>query len=108
MEKNLYVSPFLEMDLTYRFRVDPPATTVRVGIRCDDDNGPILTASLSGKRREISDVALAKVFLSHPLLTMKVMAGIHWEALRLWLKGVKLHNRPPPPDHSVTVVPRHS
>ena len=47
---------------------------------------------------------LLRVFVTHPLLTLKVVAGIHLEALLIWLKGVSLHVRPPPPDRPVTVV----
>ncbi len=106
--KRFYVSPFLDMDLTYAFRVRPPADRVSVSIHCDDLSGTVLAAALTGRRRAISDAALARVFLTHPLLTLKVMGGIHWEALRLWLKGVGLRNRPPPPERPITVVAPHS
>jgi DUF1365 family protein len=105
--KRFYVSPFLDMDLTYAFWVRPPADRVSVSIHCNDLSGEVLAASLMGRRRAITDAALAKVFFTHPLLTLKVMAGIHWEALRLWLKGVGLRNRPPPPERPITVVAPH-
>jgi hypothetical protein len=63
----------------------------------------VIVASLAGKRRLLTDAALARVFFTHPLLTLKVVAGIHWDALKLWLKGVKLQPRPPAP-HPVSIV----
>ncbi|QKC98319.1 DUF1365 family protein [Mesorhizobium sp. NZP2298] len=50
--------------------------------------------SFSGKRRDVTDAALMRAFLSYPLLTLKVVAGIHWEALRLWAKGLRPRGAP--------------
>jgi DUF1365 family protein len=108
VDKKFYVSPFLEMALTYRFRVEPPGESVAVGIQCSDERGLVLTASLAGKRRALTDGTLAGMFFRYPLLTWKVMAAIHWDALRLWLKGVEIQHRPPPPAETMTVVPRQS
>ena len=56
--------------------------------------GRVITASLAGERRELSDGALLAAFAAFPLLTLKVVAGIHWEALKLWWKGVPVYDRP--------------
>jgi DUF1365 family protein len=101
--KRLYVSPFNDMDMSYAFKVQPPEATVTVGVDVLDSKGLMLTTSLSGKRRALSDGAIAGVFARHPLLTLKVIAGIHWEALQLWLKGMKITERPPRPDQPVTI-----
>lgn len=101
--KTFYVSPFLDMDLTYRFEIAEPSEQARVGIRVYDKDQLILTASLSGDRVPLTDTALMRVFATHPLLTLKVVAAIHWEALRLWWKGVRLVPRPEPPEHRVTI-----
>jgi DUF1365 family protein len=69
-----------------------------------DDKGLIIATSFNGRRFELSDRILAKAFLRHPLLTLKVIAGIHWEALRLWRKGTRMVPRPPAPDRPVTIV----
>ncbi len=58
----------------------------------------MLNAAQSLRRRPLNDTELLRVFVTHPLLTLKVVAGIHFEALLIWLKGVRLHVRPPPPD----------
>jgi len=103
--KVFYVSPFLGMDLTYDFRVAPPAGKVSVVVSASDARGPVLVASLAGERRELSDRALALAWLTHPLLTLKVVGAIHWEALRIWWKGIRLQPRPPAPAHPVTAMP---
>jgi uncharacterized protein len=103
--KALHVSPFLDMDMAYRFRILPPGEGVAVGITAEDGNGPVLTASFGGRRQALTDVALARLFLRYPLMTAKVIAGIHWEALRLWRKGVPIHRRPSPSASPPAVAP---
>jgi DUF1365 family protein len=101
--KPFHVSPFLPLDLTYRFRIAPPAETAAVSVHVHDQQGLIVVASLSMKRMELTNGALLKTLFTFPLLTLKVVAGIHWEALRLWLKGVKVHTKPEPPERQVTL-----
>lgn len=105
--KRFYVSPFLDMDLAYDFRVMLPAERVRVGITASDSSGALLAASLSGEHAPLTDASLMRVFATHPLLTLKVVAAIHWEAVRLWWKGVRLVPRPPPPETPVTALLDH-
>ncbi|HSD39849.1 MAG TPA: DUF1365 family protein [Rhodocyclaceae bacterium] len=102
--KQLYVSPFNDMAQRYRFRVASPGESVSVGISVHDEAGAVLNARLDGQRRPLSDAALLRVFVSHPLLTLKVVAAIHWEALRLWLKRVPLQTRPAAPARDLTIV----
>lgn len=101
--KAFYVSPFMDMDIAYNFRVVDPSDCISAVIQCSDAQGPVLVASLSGQRRTLTDAALLRVFFTHPLLTLKVIGSIHWEALRLWLKGMRLRPRPPAPD-AVTII----
>lgn len=91
--KAFYVSPFLGMDLSYGFRVRPPAEKVEVSIHGKENDKTIITASLSGTRRELTDRMLIKTFASHPLLTLKVIAGIHWHALWMVLRGFRMFPR---------------
>lgn len=95
--KAFYVSPFMDMDIAYRFRVKPPAERVTLVIEGSDAQGPVLTASLAGVREALTDAALLRAFVSFPFMTLKVVAGIHWEAAKLWFKGVRLRPRPPAP-----------
>jgi DUF1365 family protein len=101
--KQFYVSPFLDMDMTYSFRVVPPGRRVGIAISGRDAEGPIIVASLFAERSPLSDPGLALAFVTYPLLTLKVIAGIHWEALRIWLKGIRLRARPQPPERAVTL-----
>jgi DUF1365 family protein len=91
--KSLYVSPFIDMDFIYDFHVREPAANVALSIRGSDPGGPLIVASMAGRRHELTDAALARAFFAYPLLTLKVTVAIHWEALRLWLKGVRLTKR---------------
>lgn len=88
VEKAFFVSPFNGLDGTYRFSIRPPGRDVFLGIVYRTDAGPVLTASFYGGRRALTDRALVKVALEYPIATVKVVVGIHWEALLLWLKGV--------------------
>ncbi|WP_022722738.1 DUF1365 domain-containing protein [Rhodopseudomonas sp. B29] len=96
-DKTFYVSPFIEMAMRYHFRIGPPGDTVRLRILETDSAGPLLAATFSGTRRPLSTTTLLGAFASLPLMTIKVMAAIHYEALRLWLKGARLVPRPPSP-----------
>lgn len=102
--KRFYVSPFLDMDLTYDFHIGPPGEAVTIGVTVRDADGAVLTTGFSGTRRAITDRSLLGAFLGHPLMTLKVVVGIHWEALRIWLKGIKLRTRPRAPEEAVTMV----
>ena len=102
--KSFYVSPFLEMDLTYDFEVTPPGQRVGIAVTARDSAGPLLATAFAGGRRTLSSAAIVGVILAHPFLTMKVVTAIHWEALWLWTKGVKLRPRPPAPADPFTPV----
>ncbi|CAN5685326.1 DUF1365 domain-containing protein [soil metagenome] len=105
--KEFHVSPFLGLKMDYGFRVKPPGidqSDMRLDITATDAEGALLFARLDARRRTLDDAALLLAFFSHPLLTLKVVGAIHWEALRLWVKGVRLHVRPPAPARAVTVI----
>ena len=94
-DKRFHVSPFIGMDAGYSFHIRPPRDDVSVAIRVADRDGPILAAVFRGQRRPLTSADLARALARHPMLTFKVVAGIHWEALRLWLKGLRpLPRRP--------------
>jgi DUF1365 family protein len=89
-DKLFYVSPFIEMAMRYHFRVRPPDERVQLRILETDREGPLLAATFNGSRRALSTKELLRAFFGLPLVTIKIMAAIHWEALRLWLKGARL------------------
>lgn len=86
--KDFFVSPFLSMDCAYCFRILPPGDEVAIAIREDEAGEPILDAAFTGQRKPLSDAALLRAFLRYPLMTLKVVAAIHFEALRLMRKGI--------------------
>lgn len=88
--KAFYVSPFMAMETRYRFSVSPPQQDVSVRILQSGAQGAMFAAAFSGRRRALTSRSLLTALCSLPLLTFKVIAAIHWEALRLWLKGVPL------------------
>ena len=94
--KALYVSPFMGMDMDYVFRGQTPGERLGLTIEGRDADGVLITATLGARRRRLTDPALLAATLSMPFLTLKVVAAIHWEALKLWLKGVPLTRQPPP------------
>jgi len=87
-QKQLFVSPFAHMNMAYEFRLNTPSHNQIVVIRASDDQGVLITASYVAQRHPFSSARLLGYFFKMPLLSMKVLGGIHWEALRLWLKGV--------------------
>jgi DUF1365 family protein len=86
--KSFYVSPFMEMETHYRFSVSPPRQDVRVRILQSGAQGAMFAAAFCGRRRTLTSRSLLAALLGLPFLTLKVIAAIHWEAMRLWLKGV--------------------
>ena len=103
-DKQFYVSPFMDMDLNYRFRIVLPGDSVSLDVTVEDASGPMLFAGFTGRRQPFTDMRLFLAFLAHPLLALRVLGGIHWEALKLWRKGLKLRPRPAPPSHAVTLA----
>jgi DUF1365 family protein len=102
--KDFHVSPFLDMNLIYEFRVTGPNDRLAVGIRASTPSGPLLTAVLTGTRKALTDRALMRVGLAVPAVTAKVTAAIHWEALRLWLKGMRYRRKPAAPADMISVA----
>ena len=94
-DKLFYVSPFVEMTMRYHFRLTLPGEQVRLRVLETDREGPLLAATFSGRRAALTTRALLRSFVALPLVTLKIMAAIHWEALRLWLKGARLVPRTP-------------
>ena len=103
-DKAFHVSPFMDMEMTYAFRVVPPDEAVVIAMQVSDAEGVMLGATFAGKRRALTTASLVRAWLAHPLLTFKVIAGIHWEALKLLAKGMKLRPAVPEPSAPVTYV----
>ena len=103
--KAFFVSPFMSLDMTYDFRLAAPGDAAEVAILGREAGGaPMIFARFAGRRRPLTDVVLLRAFLAHPLVTLKVVAAIHLEALKLVTEGLRLRPKPPPPPRSVTVA----
>jgi DUF1365 family protein len=106
--KTLYVSPFFDVEGGYRFDLTPADARVALSIRHEDEQGLRLHAGFTGRRLPWTAANLLRCALRFPFATLKVIVGIHWEALALWRKGVPLHSRPVPTEPEPDVRPiRH-
>lgn len=97
--KRFYVSPFYRVEGEYRFDVAPPEERFELRIVKARSGRPDFVATQQAARVALTDRALLRLFLGMPLMTIKVVAAIHWEALRLWIKGAPFGAQPPTPPH---------
>jgi uncharacterized protein len=106
--KRMHVSPFVGMQADYGFRLRPPsadaARPLHIGVDVHEPQGVLLRTAFVARRHALTDAALLRAFVLHPLLTLKVIGAIHWEALCLWRKGVPLQPRPPRATDPLTIV----
>lgn len=103
-DKEFYVSPFMPMDCTYDMSILPPGDSVSVTIAEEDADGALLAATFSGAKQALTDRFLTLALLRYPLMTLKVIGGIHWEAFRLWRKRTPLFGHPPTPANAVSII----
>lgn len=96
LSKQFHVSPFLPMDLDYDWRFRRPGRQLSVHMSTRRHGAPLFDATLSLARTEITGLSLAMVLTRHPFMTARVVAGIYWHALRLWIKRVPFHSHPEP------------
>ena len=102
-KKKMHVSPFMPMSVDYDWSFIEPADRLSVFMANERDGQRMFTASISLQRQEINAVSLARVLISYPFMTLKVIGGIYWQALRLWLKRCPFY---PHPSKSKSVVAR--
>lgn len=103
--KVFHVSPFIDMPMRYHFRFLPPGERLAVHIRETEGEQLMLIATHLAQRQPLTDRTLLVSCLRVPFLTLKVMVLIHWQALKIWLKGVRFYRAPPPPKEEISLCP---
>lgn len=96
-EKCFHVSPLLDLVGCYHFRFSEPGERIRVLIHETREGAPLLDATMAGEARAFGDGQICKQVLKMPIQAVKVVVGIHWQALKIWLRGAKFHKKPAPP-----------
>lgn len=103
--KSFYVSPFNSVDGRYSFHVTPLDKEITIGIALHTEDGPLLKAFFRGERTALTDTSLAAALARTGWLSVKVTAAIHYEALKLWLKGLRLVARARRPSSAIVYLP---
>lgn len=102
-DKVFHVSPFMQMDCRYQFNFKPPGKKLAFQIaEFDHQNKPLLYANHMGVQESLTSKALIRALVKNPALSHKIIVGIHWEAFKLWMKGVPFFPKPIKPQSDVT------
>jgi uncharacterized protein len=100
--KRFHVSPFIDMRPRYVFRLDEPGPSLSITIQEFEDDELMLVASQTGRAMPFTDRNLLRILYTMPWATTKVMVLIHWQALKIWLRGGRFHRKPEPPVQEVS------
>ncbi len=104
-DKVFHVSPFQDMDTRYDWRFTDPGETLTVQMECRRDDTPFFDATLNMERRELTGGEMARALLRYPFMTGTVVAGIYWQAMRLWGKRMPFYAHPDKRDPPLRVGP---
>lgn len=100
--KAFHVSPFLPITGDYEFRFNAPSDSLDIGIVWINENRRSMIAVQRMQRMPVNDYELLKVLLAYPFMTIKVVAAIHWQALKLWVRGARFYRKPVPPSKEIS------
>jgi hypothetical protein len=100
--KVFHVSPFLPVNGNYRFRFRLDRDVAHVDVNYHDADGLMLATSVAGRREPLADRTVLRRFLGNPVMTLGVVARIHWQALKLWKKRARFYRKPAPPRELVS------
>jgi DUF1365 family protein len=103
--KTFFVSPFMDTDMSYEFRLTRPHEQITLAISAHSATRPIFHAVLRGVRHDFTDRALIGTGVAMPAVTLKVIIAIHWQGLRLWFKGLRWRRRPLAPAALIATRP---
>ncbi|MGJ8697708.1 MAG: DUF1365 domain-containing protein [Verrucomicrobiaceae bacterium] len=106
--KNFYVSPFSDPGDAFNFKLGIPGEHLRVNIDNIEDDGTSLITTVRGQRHPLTSARLLWFSLKYPLLSLKIITMIHWQALKLWLKKVRLFRKTDRPEAQTDVLRPHS
>ena len=101
-EKCFHVSPLFDLVGLYHFTLDEPGDKLRVLLNETREGAPLIDTAMLGVAKPFSDAVMLRQVLAMPLQAIKVLAGIHWQALKIWLRGARFHPKPKPPQAEVT------
>jgi uncharacterized protein len=104
--KSFFVSPFMDTDMRYDFRLTQPNERISLAISAHSSTKPVFHAVLRGARHDFTDRALIAMGVAIPAVTLKVITAIHWQGLRLWSKGARWRRRPLTPTALIPIRPR--
>jgi DUF1365 family protein len=106
-QKQMHVSPFMPMNMTYHWRSTVPARRLNLNLQNWQDGHQVFNANLSLTKQAISTSSLNRILLAHPLMTLKILAAIYWQALRLFVKKVPFQAHPGPTSHTDSATEDH-
>lgn len=101
-EKCFHVSPLFDLEGRYHFKFGEPGVKLAVQLNETRQGAPLIDTAMAGTAKPFSDAEIARQVLRMPVQAVKVLAGIHWQALKIWLRGARFHKKPKPPTAEVT------
>lgn len=101
-DKVFYVSPFIPMEARYHFRLRRPDEQLLLAIRETENQQALLHAVFRGERQPLSDRSLLGSFCRLPMMTLRIVLAIHWQAAKLFIKGLRILPRPDEPERRIS------